>query len=418
MATARTITQFTDRTIRSLQSTGKEYWRRGGEGFAVRVSATGSKRFYFIYTVEGRKRFMPLGVGEYPVVTLAMAYKLFAEARAAVAAGGDPLGQAQSASRVSRETPTVSKLVEMFIEETGKDTDKARRYGYALAHLVKAYGKLKATALTDDDVETLVKRMVREGKPSAARKVYATTRVMFKRMKKRVGGHNPCLLVDTKEVVPKDIKRQRCLSEDEIRALWGGLDQAPMGELVRLALKLILVTAQRPGEVVGIHTREIDGDWWNIPVERTKSRRAHRVFLSPLAKDLIAKAVDFIRFDRDLPDEPYVGYIFPTPHLSKDAAITRHSLSKALERTRIEGLEPFRPHDLRRTATTLMAKAGVISEYRERVLNHALDTLDGTYNVHDYDREKQTALGALGRKIQIIIEPGRVDNVVSIAAHR
>ena len=59
------------------------------------------------------------------------------------------------------------------------------------------------------------------------------------------------------------------------------------------------------------------------------------------------------------------------------------------------GVDHFTPHDLRRTATTLMAKSKILKEYRERVTNHKLGKIDGTYNVHDYDDEKREALQEL-----------------------
>jgi len=71
------------------------------------------------------------------------------------------------------------------------------------------------------------------------------------------------------------------------------------------------------------------------------------------------------------------------------------------------------PHDLRRTANTLMASSKIIKEYRERVLNHTLEKLDGTYNQHDYDDEKQMALEALERKIQSILTD-KGNNVIPI----
>lgn len=80
----------------------------------------------------------------------------------------------------------------------------------------------------------------------------------------------------------------------------------------------------------------------------------------------------------------------------------------------ILGVEAFTPHDLRRTAATLMAKQKVLKEYRERVLNHALEKLDATYNQHDYDDIKQIALETLERKLNSIITGESADNVVSI----
>jgi len=78
------------------------------------------------------------------------------------------------------------------------------------------------------------------------------------------------------------------------------------------------------------------------------------------------------------------------------------------------GVASFTPHDLRRTANTLMASCKIIKEHRERVLNHTLERLDGTYNLHDYDDEKQMALETLERKILQIINGSAAGKVVPI----
>ena len=76
-------------------------------------------------------------------------------------------------------------------------------------------------------------------------------------------------------------------------------------------------------------------------------------------------------------------------------------------------VDPWRPHDLRRTAATLMSKEKILFEHRERVLNHTLGKLDRIYNQHDFDDEKQVALETLERKIKSIIN-GTENKVIPI----
>ncbi|MDY0301596.1 MAG: hypothetical protein RBQ99_08435 [Trichlorobacter sp.] len=74
---------------------------------------------------------------------------------------------------------------------------------------------------------------------------------------------NPFVLKFSKhspKIIPK--ARERILSEDEIRFLWKAIDEGPGTSEVKRAIKLILVTAQRPGEVTGMRFSEIDGNWW------------------------------------------------------------------------------------------------------------------------------------------------------------
>ncbi|MEI6208397.1 MAG: hypothetical protein WCP20_16590 [Desulfuromonadales bacterium] len=81
------------------------------------------------------------------------------------------------------------------------------------------------------------------------------------------------------------------------------------------------------------------------------------------------------------------------------------------------GVDHFTPHDLRRTAATLMAASKIKFEHRERVLNHTMGKLDGTYNQHDFDDEKQAALETIERKIKSIIS-GASSNVIPITSGR
>jgi integrase len=75
-------------------------------------------------------------------------------------------------------------------------------------------------------------------------------------------------------------------------------------------------------------------------------------------------------------------------------------------------------HDLRRTARSLMAKAGVADNIAERVLGHTIGGVQGIYNRHDYFDEKSDALQRLATLIEQIINPPDTDNVVELKAHR
>ena len=104
------------------------------------------------------------------------------------------------------------------------------------------------------------------------------------------------------------MSRDRELTEKEIKHLWNAIDEGGGSDGTKRALKLILITGQRPGEVVGIHRREIEGKWWTIPWERIKTRKRrqedHRVYLSPLALSLIGDGDGYIFSDPDKEEVP------------------------------------------------------------------------------------------------------------------
>ena len=146
----------------------------------------------------------------------------------------------------------------------------------------------------------------------------------------------------------------------------------PISPSIRIALKLMLVTAQRRGEIIGAERNEfhLDGDkpYWIIPGDRTKNGVTHLVPLTRLGKQLVQDA---------LLSSGRSGYLFASS--DKDGSIRADAVTRALarlvryynrSRPLDQHLPTFSPHDLRRTAGTLMAKAGVSKEIRGHVLNH------------------------------------------------
>ena len=73
-------------------------------------------------------------------------------------------------------------------------------------------------------------------------------------------------------------------------------------------------------------------------------------------------------------------------------------------------------HDLRRTARSLMSRAGVSRDHAERVLGHRIAGVEGTYDRHSYVDEKAAVLDMLAKLIDQIINPPDKTNVVAFPA--
>jgi len=173
-----------------------------------------------------------------------------------------------------------------------------------------------------------------------------------------------------------------------------------MSEGSRLALKLMLGTAQRKGEVVSAPKSEFDleAKVWTIPAERAKNGLAHRVPLSPLALEIIQEAMTAAG------DSPW---LFPSPFKDKPIIPTAvdHALRKNLPKL---GLENLCPHDLRRTAASLITGLEFNRLIVSKILNHVETGVTAVYDRHGYDDEKRMALDAWSRKLEAIIN-GQVD---------
>lgn len=184
--------------------------------------------------------------------------------------------------------------------------------------------------------------------------------------------------------------RTRVLSEREIGIFLRRLDKTDMTETVKLCLRFILVTAQRPQMVAATPWEEISfqEEYWIIPPGRLKNTRhtplnAHQVPLSPIALSILRQAK---RISGDSP------FVFASPEVDGEP-IQKQAAARALHRNRkVFGLERFHAKDLQRTAATSMSRLGVIDTVIDRILAHVQRGVIRHYNHHDFELEKISAL--------------------------
>jgi integrase len=206
------------------------------------------------------------------------------------------------------------------------------------------------------------------------------------------------------------------LSDDELRVLWPLLSKAgTFGAL----LKTLLLTAQRRDEVANMAWAEIGVDGiWTIPAERYKTKRSNHVPLSNAARNVIEARRRIDGCDYVFPSRaktPFSGFGKRKARL--DEAILIEMQKHADKDAEITLLPNWTLHDLRRTAKTLMARAGVRPDISERVLGHVIAGVEGTYDRHSYEDEKRDALEKLATIIERILNPPS-SNVEKLDEHR
>lgn len=426
--------KFTDLLVKNLKPKDKEHIVREKGGFGVRVMPSGRKVFFFMYRVDGQRRFLNLGTykdANHPNgVTLANAHAEFEAELAKVkllkagrAEGVDPvlvkLNKKAEREEI-RESSTVADLIEDYINKHAKKFKRSWQEDKRLLakDVSPAWGKRKAADIKKREVVLILEKIVERGSPGTANSVFRCVRKMFNwAVERDILEHSPC---DGVKMPAPIVTGMRTLSETEIKKLWNNLNAASVSDEIKRAIKLIFVTAQRPGEVIGMHTDEIDKDgrWWTIPVERSKNKKAHRVYLTDSALELIGPlTVPEKKTGKDVPK----GFIFSCPIGEKIQPISEKSLSKAIRRnlewpvllkgkpvfaadgTPITenrlGVEHFTPHDGRRTAATFMSQLGFMDEVIDAILNHTKQGVIKTYNLNKYDAEKQQALEAWESKL-------------------
>ena len=429
-----TATIFTDLFIKNLKPEEGEYTRRENGGFGVRVYPTGRKTFFFLYRVDGIRRFSNLG--EYhdkrkgdakgDRITLQEAREVYESERIKVrdlkrgrSSGADPVEerrqqqvQRKSEAEERYQSPTVVDFAKVYLEKWAKPNKKSWQIDERRLQvdIIPRWGNLKLKDIKRKDVRVLLEEIA-ERAPVMSNRIKDLLSKMFNfALERELIETNPCVGI---KHVTKEEAKNRTLTEEEIRALWNALNNpGSLGTtpVVAGAVKMVLVTGQRPGEVSGMHSREIDGSWWTIPAARAKNGEEHRVYLTTTAQSLIPHGERFT---------------FMSPRKSQQ--LNRNSLASLVKRCTVQSAnEPgqptagiyqvaaetgqitlnmpqWTPHDLRRTMATKLSEMGFADGTIDAVLNHKKRGIVATYNRNRYDREKQEAMDAWERKLMQIV---------------
>ena len=187
--------------------------------------------------------------------------------------------------------------------------------------------------------------------------------------------------------VPKD----RSLSPAEIRILFSQLEHVPTLPTIRLGLRLVLLTLVRKSELQDATWDEVDFESavWTIPKERMKRAKAHNVYLSTQALDILVALKTCAGNSR---------YLLPSRYEANEP-MSRATLNRVtysiLERAKANNrpLEPFTVHDLRRTGSTLLNELGFNSDWIEKCLAHEDNrTSRGVCNKAEYEPKRRHML--------------------------
>ncbi len=363
-------------TVRSID------WDADNPGFALRISAGGRKAWVLMYRHGGIKR--RLSLGTYPALSLADARQQAAKARHRVEHdGADPAAE----KKADRDADTVADMAREFLTFIGNERRVEGKYRQIIEKdVLPRFGRRKAVDITRRDIRAMLDDIVARGAPVQANRTFSVTRRMFNwAIGRDILEHNPC------QGLPKpagENSGDRVLTEDEIRAVWVAWEaETPLTAAV---FKLRLLTAQRGAEVLAMRWDQIADGAWTIPAHVAKNGMAHRV---PLVTEVVA----LLEAVRPLGN----GSEWVFPH----ARGTGHrvAINKAQERIATRSRVKFVPHDLRRTAASLMAGMGIGRLTVSKILNHVDRTVTAVYDRHGYDTEKRMALEAWAKRLRDII---------------
>lgn len=180
-------------------------------------------------------------------MSVARAHEAHRKARTELEQGCDPGTKAVQERREERHAPTVAMLAAEYLEKWVKKRNRSAPEIERILNkdVLPKWGHRKARDITRREVIALLDGVAERG-PIMANQTLAVIRKMFNFGADRaILETSPCLRVKA----PGPLKqRERVLNEEEIQALWNGLDKAAMAPGTRLALKLQLATAQRKGK--------------------------------------------------------------------------------------------------------------------------------------------------------------------------
>jgi integrase len=429
-------TRLTSNTIEGLKPKPKLYEVTDGScaGLKLRVRPSGAKVWAYRFYWENERQLLQLGT--WPEMNLATARERAIAARKLVREGIDPrkagLVPAKPAhvvhAPVSRADiePTVDhpRRTEAYNKQPratdlSDDPDdpppddhsvKFLAHEFYYRHIVKERGYVRPEYVkellnrdvlpfwADRDARTIKPReilnrldqIVDRGSKVMANRVADNLSLMFK-----YGIHRDIVADSPVKLLYKpggtENTRERSFDHDELKAFLLNYKQACRTRRIQHVLMVLLLTLQRRQELALARKSDFDLDagTWSIPDEHSKGKRGQR---RGHVLPLTSWAITEIRALMDLAGES--KYLLPREDGEKpiDPKVITRAVKRLQRRFQKFGIQPWTPHDLRRTGRTALSALGVDDKIAERVINHKPVRIKRVYDRYEYFNEKKDAL--------------------------
>ncbi len=352
-----------------------------GDGLTFTLSAKGTASWVFRYRYGGKQR--ELSIGHYPTITLKRARELANDARSKVAEGVDVARAKQEHLMALATADTVKDLCdEYYSRSVVGQIKRPEIIREAIDNdLIAKLGRMRIAEVKPMDVDLMIRAIVDRGSPVMANRVLQITKSVFNyAIRRHWIEQNPAAAFRSKDAGGKQEARQRALSGDELVQLFKAFrDAGPEYRIYDLAIKLLLITAVRKGELIAAPWSEFDLEAnepvWVIPKSRIKNEKhmVAREFTVPLPPAAIEWLNEIKRIT------PASCYVFPARRSNGKPHMGLETLNSVKEFLKHGGIEYFTIHDMRRTARTHLARLGVSPHVAERCLNHKLPGINDTW---------------------------------------
>jgi len=351
-------------------------------GFGVRVTAAGARSFIMNYSIARRER--RYTIGQWPDWPVLRAVKEARDLRQRIDRGEDPLD-----GRRKRAAATATTLKGIADEYLCREEKHLRSISQRRAVLERTVfpdlGTKQIGDIKRSDIVRLLDKIDDERGPQAAHQVLAFLSKIFNWHASRTDDFRSPIVRGMGRVKPKERARERILTDDELRAVWLAAE-ASTGPFERM-VRFILLTSARRTEAAAMAWSELNGEW-TLPAARNKTKIDLVRPLSAEARAVLPAKVDGCPF------------VFTT-----DGATPLSGYSKfKLAFDKSCGVTGWRLHDLRRTARSLMSRAGIPTDHAERCLGHVMPGIRGVYDRYEYLEEKRDAFNRLAALITDIVK--------------
>ena len=354
--------KLTDAKLRTLAEPGKHF---DGGGLYLDFTKAGGRYWRLKYRYGGKEKLLAMGV--YPAVSLKDARAQAAAARELLQAGEDPAQQrkAEKAKTAHESANTFQAVAADWMKHQASrwEADTAARIRASLeADIFPTLGARPMASIKPGEIMAAVKKIEARGAGDQAGRVLQRVKAIYRWAvtHERIES-NPMLdLVPTEILKPREVQHRAALAAAELPAFLEKLDAYAGDPHTVHALRMVMLTATRPGEVRGARWDEFDlaAGLWVIPAERMKMRTEHRVPLSRQALEVL-QGMQPLSGHREL--------VFPSPTYPSKP-LSENTFNSAMARMGYKNTATA--HGFRALFSTVANECGWNPDVIERQLAH------------------------------------------------
>lgn len=383
---------LTDTAIKNLKPRDRPYKVVDRDGMYVTVSPAGTVTFRYDYRVSGRRETLTIGRYGPSGLSLARAREKLLHAKKALAEGRSPAQDKQREKRRLADAKTFQAFTDQWLAGAKMaDSTRSMRNAIIVRDILPVFGNRLLAEIAASDLRMLCRKVKDRGAPATA----VHLRDIVKQIYNFAILHGEKVSNPADDVGPSSIAtftpKDRALSPTEVRLMLQLLEQIPTLPTIRLALRLILLTLVRKSELLHATWSEVNFETalWTIPKQRMKRGKAHNVYLSQQALDILIALRTCAGGSRFLLPSRYdADRTMSNATLNRITdAVVKRAQAMALP------LESFTVHDLRRTGSTLLNEVGFNSDWIEKCLAHEDGRSSrGIYNKAEYAEQRRHML--------------------------